>query len=37
MKPLQNFIYKHIIDLENVEKNNKKVKGEVMGSQVNSN
>ncbi len=34
---LQNFIYKHTLDLENVQKNKKKEKGEVTGGQVNSN
>jgi len=34
---LQNFIYKHTVDLENVQKNKKKEKGEVTGPQVSSN
>ncbi len=34
---LQNFIYKHTIDLENVQMNKKKEKGEFTGCQVSSN
>jgi hypothetical protein len=34
---LQTFIYKHIINLENVERNKKKEKGEFIRCQVNSN
>jgi len=34
---LQNFIYKHIIDLENVERSNKKVEGDVTRNQVSLN
>jgi hypothetical protein len=34
---LQNFIYKHTIDLENVQKNKKNEKREVTGHQVSSN
>jgi len=34
---LQNFIYEHIIDLENVHRNKKKEKGEFIGCQVSSN
>jgi hypothetical protein len=34
---LQNFIYKHTIDLENVQMNKKKENGEFTGCQVSSN
>jgi len=34
---LQNFIYKHIADLKNVQKNKKKEKGEFTRHQVNTN
>jgi hypothetical protein len=34
---LQNFIYKHTIDLENVQMNKRKEKGEFTGCQVSSN
>jgi phage anti-repressor protein len=34
---VQNFIYKHTIDLENVQMNKKKEKGECTGCQVSSN
>jgi hypothetical protein len=34
---LQNFIYKHTLGLENVQKNKRKEKGEFTGHQVNSN
>jgi hypothetical protein len=34
---LQNFIYKHTQDLENVQRNKKKGKGKFIGHQVNSN
>jgi hypothetical protein len=34
---LQNFINKHIVDLENVRRNKKKEKGEFSGCQVSSN
>ncbi len=34
---LQNFIYKHTIDLETVERNNEKVEGEVTRGQLSSN
>ncbi len=34
---LQNFINKHIVDLENVQRNKKKEKGEFPGCQVSSN
>jgi hypothetical protein len=34
---LQNFIYKHIVDLENVQMNKKKEKGEFTACQVISN
>jgi phage anti-repressor protein len=33
---LQNFIYKHTIDLKNVQMNKKKEKGEFTGCQVSS-
>jgi len=36
-KAIENFIYKHAIDLENVQKNKKKEKGEFTGCQVSSN
>jgi hypothetical protein len=34
---MQNFIYKHIVDLENVQRNKKKEHGEFIGHQVSSN
>jgi len=34
---IQNFIYKHAIDLENVQMNKKQEKGEFSGCQVSSN
>jgi len=34
---LHNFIYKHTVDLENVQRNKKKDKGEITGRQVSSN
>jgi hypothetical protein len=33
---LQNFINKHTVDLENVQRNKKKEKGEALGCQVSS-
>jgi hypothetical protein len=33
---LQNFIYKHTVDLENVQRNKKKEKGKFTGHQVSS-
>jgi hypothetical protein len=34
---LQNFIYKHTVDLDNVQMNKKREKGEFTGCQVSSN
>jgi hypothetical protein len=34
---LQNFIYKHTLDLENVQRNKRKEKGEFIGRQMSSN
>jgi hypothetical protein len=34
---LQNFIYEHIVDLENVQRKKKKEKEEFIGCQVSSN
>jgi hypothetical protein len=33
-KPLQNFVYKHIADSKNVQRNKKNEKGEFKGCQV---